>query len=122
MTALLSFRGDLKNPCGQTELPADTYQFTSIELKQLAFRLDGLFLPPINQPNLPIYFVQVQFQKDDGFYYHLFAKIFLYLYQDKPVNNWRAVVVYPRRSAGSEQPVQYQPNPSSQLSTNIIFK
>jgi len=92
----------------QPELPADTYQFTSIELKQLAFRLDGLFLPPINQPNLPIYFVEVQFQKDDGFYYRLFAEIFLYIYQYKPVHNWRAVVVYPRRSIESEQPVQYE--------------
>lgn len=77
---------------GQTGLPADTYKFTSIELKQLAFRLDGLFLPPTNQPNLPIYFVEVQFQKDDGFYYRLFAEIFLYIYQYKPVSNWRAVV------------------------------
>ncbi len=65
---------------GQTGLPADTYQFTSIELKQLAFRVDGLFLPPPNQPNLPMYFVEVQFQKDDGFYYRLFAEIFLYIY------------------------------------------
>lgn len=47
----------------QPELPADTYQFTSVELKQLAFHLDGLFLPPPNQPNLPMYFVEVQFFK-----------------------------------------------------------
>jgi predicted transposase/invertase (TIGR01784 family) len=93
---------------GQPELPADTYQFTSVELKQLAFRLDGLFLPPPNQPNLPMYFVEVQFQKDQGFYYRLFAEIFLYIYQYKPVNNWRAVVVYPRRSVEPEQPIQYQ--------------
>jgi predicted transposase/invertase (TIGR01784 family) len=93
---------------GQPELPADTYQFTSVELKQLAFRLDGLFLPPPNQPNLPMYFVEVQFQKDQGFYYRLFAEIFLYIYQYKPTNNWRAVVVYPRRGIESVQPVQYQ--------------
>ena len=93
---------------GQPELPADTYQFTSIELKQLAFRLDGLFLPPTSQPNLPMYFVEVQFQKDQGFYYRLFAEIFLYIYQYKPVSNWRAVVIYPRRGVESVQPIQYQ--------------
>ncbi|KJH73510.1 Rpn family recombination-promoting nuclease/putative transposase [Aliterella atlantica] len=92
----------------QPATQADAYQFTSIELKQLAFRLDGLFLPPSNQPNLPIYFVEVQFQKDEGFYYRLFAEIFLYIYQYKPIQNWRAVVVYPRRSVEAQQPIQYQ--------------
>ena len=65
-------------------------------------------MPPPTQPNLPIYFVEVQFQKDDGFYYRLFAEIFLYIYQYKPVSNWRAVVIYPRRGVESIQPIQYQ--------------
>lgn len=89
---------------GQSASVADDYQFTSIELKQVAFRLDGLFLPPVNKPNLPIYFVEVQFQPDETFYYRLFAEIFLYLYQYKVVNNWQAIVVYPRRSIESAQP------------------
>ncbi len=55
-----------------------------------------------------MYFVEVQFQKDDGFYYRLFAEIFLYIYQYKPTNNWRAVVIYPRRGVESVQPVPYQ--------------
>ncbi len=50
----------------------------------------------------------MQFQKDDGFYYRLFAEIFLYIYQYKPVSNWRAVVIYPRRGVESVQPIQYQ--------------
>ena len=65
-------------------------------------------MPPPTQPNLPIYFVEVQFQKDDGFYYRLFAEIFLYIYQYKPVSNWRAVVIYSRRGVESVQPIQYQ--------------
>ncbi len=93
---------------GQSASLADDYQFTSIELKQVAFRLDGLFLPPIDKPNLPIYFVEVQFQSDETFYYRLFAEIFLYLYQYKVVNNWQAIVVYPRRSIESTQPIPYQ--------------
>ncbi len=31
----------------------DWYTFTSVEVKQLAFRLDGLFLPTTDNPNLP---------------------------------------------------------------------
>lgn len=65
-------------------------------------------MPPVDKPNLPIYFVEVQFQPDETFYYRLFAEIFLYLYQYKVVNNWQAIVVYPRRSIESEQPVPYQ--------------
>ncbi len=93
---------------GQSASLADDYQFTSIELKQVAFRLDGLFLPPIDKPDLPIYFVEVQFQSDETFYYRLFAEIFLYLYQYNVVNNWQAIVVYPRRSIESTQLVPYQ--------------
>ena len=93
---------------GESASLANDYQFASIELKQVAFRLDGLFLPPQDKPNLPIYFVEVQFQLDETFYYRLFAEIFLYLYQYKAVNDWRAIVVYPRRSIESAQPVPYQ--------------
>lgn len=50
----------------------------------------------------------MQFQLDETFYYRLFAEIFLYLYQYKVVNNWQAIVVYPRRSVESEQSVPYQ--------------
>jgi len=93
---------------GQSASLANDYQFASIELKQVAFRLDGLFLPPQDKPNLPIYFVEVQFQLDETFYYRLLAEIFLYLYQFKAINDWRAIVVYPRRSIESAQPLPYQ--------------
>ncbi|WP_353930531.1 DUF2887 domain-containing protein [Okeanomitos corallinicola TIOX110] len=43
---------------------ADIYNFGSVELKQTAFRIDGVFLPTNNQKEQPIYFVEVQFQKD----------------------------------------------------------
>jgi predicted transposase/invertase (TIGR01784 family) len=45
---------------------ANTYQFSSVEVKQLAFRIDGVFLPKSN-PSSPIYFVEVQFQPDKKF-------------------------------------------------------
>jgi len=63
---------------------AATYEFTSREVKQLAFRLDGLFLPTTKEPEKPIYMVEVQFQPDENLYYRLFGELFLYLRQYKP--------------------------------------
>jgi predicted transposase/invertase (TIGR01784 family) len=79
-------------------LPPETanhYQFSSVEVKQLAFRLDGVFLPSTS--DAPIYFVEVQFQKDDKFYSRFFSEIFLYLHQTDLDNNWQGVIIYPRR-------------------------
>ncbi len=61
------------------ELPAvraTGYQFKSVELKK-ALRIDGLFVP--KKPRLPIYMVEVQFQRVATFYANLFAKVFSYL-------------------------------------------
>jgi predicted transposase/invertase (TIGR01784 family) len=69
---------------GQPTTDASSYQFTAPEVKQRAFRFDGLFLPPAESPELPIYFVEVQFQKKSKFYSRLFAEIFLYFYQYDP--------------------------------------
>jgi predicted transposase/invertase (TIGR01784 family) len=74
---------------------ANAYQFSSVEVKQLSFRIDGVFLPASNTPSLPIYFVEIQFQPDSNIYSRLFAEIFLYLRQNKPANDWSAVVLYP---------------------------
>jgi predicted transposase/invertase (TIGR01784 family) len=76
---------------------ASIYQFSSIEIKQTAFRIDGVFVPNVENEQ-PIYFVEVQFQADDGIYSRLMAEICLYLRQNQPVNDWSAVVLYPNRS------------------------
>jgi len=82
-----------------TDLPTNTnYKFTSVEVKQLSFRLDGIFLPNSNDSTLPFYLVEVQFQPKDNLYYRLFAELFLYLRQYQPPQPWRVVVIYPRRS------------------------
>ncbi|MFZ4702374.1 MAG: DUF2887 domain-containing protein, partial [Candidatus Methylumidiphilus sp.] len=44
----------------QVERPQD-YRFQSVELKQTAFRLDGLFTPPEGDENSPLLFAEVQF-------------------------------------------------------------
>jgi predicted transposase/invertase (TIGR01784 family) len=82
---------------GNPPQTAEGYQFSSIEIKQTAFRIDGVFLPTQGEEN-PIYFVEVQFQTDTEIYSRLFSEIYLYLRQNKPKNSWRGVVIYPNRS------------------------
>lgn len=87
---------------------ANFYEFTSREVKQLAFRLDGLFLPNSNDSGKPFYVVEVQFQPDDNLYYRLFGELFLFLRQYKPPHPWRVVVIYPTRSIEREQNLQFR--------------
>ncbi len=80
---------------GRSPDDASHYQFKSVELKDVSFRIDGLFVPDADDIT---YFVEVQFQRDEQFYARFFAEIFLYLKQ-YPTRKWEAVVIYPSRSA-----------------------
>ena len=42
------------------------YQFVSVEVKEKAFRFDGIFTP--DRIEKPIYFIEVQFQPKPKFY------------------------------------------------------
>lgn len=89
-------------------LPPETvnhYQFSSVEVKQLAFRLDGVFLPDTSDS--PIYFVEVQFQRDNKFYSRFFSEIFLYLHQTELGNNWQGVIIYPQRQIDTGETSRY---------------
>ena len=83
---------------GQASDHAESYRFTSEEIKETAFRLDGVFVPPESQPTWPLFFLEVQFQRDPTFYSRFFAEIFLYLRQRQPLHPWQAVVLYPTRT------------------------
>ncbi|MGM9499347.1 Rpn family recombination-promoting nuclease/putative transposase [Desertifilum tharense] len=87
---------------------AEVYQFSSVEVKQLAFRIDGVFLPTRTANNSPIYFAEVQFQLDPKFYSRFFAEIFLYLDKTDFENDWRGVVVYPTRNLDPGNQPRYQ--------------
>ncbi|TAE56904.1 MAG: Rpn family recombination-promoting nuclease/putative transposase [Nostocales cyanobacterium] len=76
---------------------AENYEFASIEVKQTAFRIDGVFLPQESTED-PIYFLEVQFQLDEDLYNRFFAELFIYIRQNKPSNNWKGVIIYPTRS------------------------
>ena len=92
----------------QPPTEAENYQFASVEVKQLAFRIDGVFLPQADKPKAPIYFAEVQFQPDIQFYRRFFAEIFLYLSKTDLTSNWRGVVIYPNRQVESQDRERYQ--------------
>lgn len=100
---------------------AAAYEFTSCEIKQLAFRIDGLFLPKTEEPEKPFYLAEVQFQPDADLYYRIFGELFLYLRQYKPVNPWRVVVIYPNRRIEHEQMLQFQELLTSQRVQRIYL-
>ncbi|MFQ3598480.1 MAG: Rpn family recombination-promoting nuclease/putative transposase [Chloroherpetonaceae bacterium] len=85
---------------GRNPDDASRYQFKSVELKETAFRIDGVFIP--NSPDDITYFVEAQFQPDEHFYARFFAEIFLYLKQ-YPTAKWTAIVIYPSRSAEQKE-------------------
>ena len=63
-----------------------TYTFGSQEVKQLAFRIDGVLNPPPEAVDLPVVFVEVQGYRDQQrtLYHRFFAEIFLYLRDYQP--------------------------------------
>ncbi len=85
---------------------ATGYQFSSVEVKQTAFRIDGVFLPETEES--PIYFVEVQFQPDSEIYSRLFSEIHLYLRQNQPENDWFAVVIYPYSNIDTAKTQHYR--------------
>jgi len=92
---------------GVTLPSADTYRFQSVEIKQTAFRLDGVFSPPETDTDSPLFFVEVQFQEDREFYSRFFSELFLYLRQFAPLNPWQAVVIYPNRTVDTGNTFHY---------------
>ncbi len=74
------------------------YAFRSVEVKQTAFRMDGLLLPTTPRSKRPVCFGEFQFQRDDDLHHRFFAEIFVYLDQFPKTYDWQGVLVYPRRS------------------------
>ncbi|MFO1425081.1 MAG: DUF2887 domain-containing protein [Candidatus Competibacteraceae bacterium] len=83
---------------GLEAFAAGAYQFRAEEIKQTAFRLDGVLVPSAEQSEAPVVFVEVQAQPDPEFYGRFFAELLLYLYRNRPPHPWRAVVIYPTRA------------------------
>ncbi len=80
---------------GLTVESAGRYLFTSREVKQTAFRFDGVLEPHPDQSSDPVVFVEVQFQADPDFYLRFFGEIILFLRQYRTLRPWLALVIYP---------------------------
>ncbi len=83
---------------GLTVPNAEGYSFISQEVKQTAFRFDGIAEPPADQPDTPRGYVEVQFQPDEDFYLRFFSEILLHLRQYPSDHHWQAVVIYSMQS------------------------
>jgi predicted transposase/invertase (TIGR01784 family) len=77
---------------------ARAYRFESVEVKETAFRIDGVLLPPDEASPKTVFFVEVQFQKDESLYHRFFTELFLYLYRSPgSYDDWCGVVLFPSR-------------------------
>ena len=84
---------------------AEGYEFSSVEVKEKAFRFDGIFIPKAKDK--PIYLLEVQFQQKEDFYWEYLSEIYLYLNQSRPEHDWKAIAIFARRS--------YEPEPRSHV-------
>ena len=84
---------------------AEGYEFSSVEVKEKAFRFDGIFIPKAKDKL--IYLIEVQFQQKEDFYWEYLSEIYLYLNQSRPEHDWKAIAVFARRS--------YEPEPRSHV-------
>jgi len=91
---------------GQPAVPG--YRFDSVEVKQTAFRIDGVFLPPAERSDLPVVFAEVQFQEDDVLYARLFAEVFLYLRHHSTTEDWLAIAIFPTRKLEPHRQAPYR--------------
>ncbi|KAI9130004.1 Rpn family recombination-promoting nuclease/putative transposase [Acaryochloris sp. CCMEE 5410] len=98
---------------GQSPEAAQGYEFKSVEIKQVAFRLDGVFLPTPEAVDQTVWFVEVQFQRDPVFYQRFFSEIYLYLNLHPDTIDWQAVVIYPKRSIEPDYPHVFRANLNS---------
>ena len=86
---------------------AKAYRFCFEEIKQTAFRLDGILTPATAHSGLPLIFVEVQFQPDAAFYSRFFCEIFFYLHQNRPIQPWQAIIIYPTRQVETDGSLHY---------------
>jgi predicted transposase/invertase (TIGR01784 family) len=79
---------------GQSPELAQGYSFESVEIKQVAFRLDGVLLPALDAPDQTVWFIETQMQDDLEFYHRFFAQIHLYLKLHPKTYDWQSIVIF----------------------------
>jgi predicted transposase/invertase (TIGR01784 family) len=89
-------------------------EFGSVEIKQVAFRLDGVLFPSPNALDQTVWFIEVQMQSDSVFYQRFFAEIYFYLNLYPQTVDWKAIVIYPTRSIEPKNRDLYRANLNSE--------
>lgn len=92
---------------------AQGYEFRSVEIKQVAFRLDGVLLPKPEANDQTVWFLEVQFQPDPKFYSRFFGESYLYLDLHPETQDWQAVVIFSSRSVEPKNQHLYRANLNS---------
>ena len=88
---------------------ADRYRFDSVEVKETAFRIDGVFLPPEDAVPKVVFFGEVQFQKDEKLYKRFFAELFVFLGRSEVAyDDWGGVLIFGSRSMEPSVSVWYR--------------
>jgi len=78
---------------------ANNYRFSSTNVKETEFRIDGVFLPPDDAPTKIAFFAEFQFQKDERLYHRFFTELFMFLDKSKiSYDDWGGVLIYGSRS------------------------
>ena len=98
---------------GVAPASAKNYKFSSREIKEgrtavRPYNFSGIFLPDKNRTDLPIYFVEVQFQHKADFYWRFFGEIFVYLTQYQPKHDWYAIAIFASKKIAPEVPNQHR--------------
>jgi predicted transposase YdaD len=93
--------------CGGLPLDAAGYSFVAPVLKEREYRLDGLFRPPAERPELPALILEAQMAPDPGFLRRLYAESARLLQQEPAIHRWQVVVITPSRllNFGAPEPV-----------------
>ena len=88
------------------DLPADArgYRFSAPVLKEREYRLDGLFLPPPERPELPALILEAQMAADGGFLRRLYAESARLVQQESTIHHWRVMVLCPSRQLNFGDP------------------
>jgi predicted transposase YdaD len=110
---LFQQRAERLQPLVASLLPRmEGYVFSAPVLKEREYRLDGLFLPPADQPESPTLILEAQMAADPDFLLRLNAETGCLLQQQqrqgRPIRQWQVVVICPSRQLnfGDPTPVQ----------------
>ena len=110
---LFQQRAERLQPLVASLLPQmEGYVFSAPVLKEREYRLDGLFLPPADQPEWPTLVLEAQMGPDPDFLLRLNAETGRLLQQQqlqgRPIRQWQVVVICPSRELhfGDPTPVE----------------